>query len=181
MVFRRSRHIKNRRNQTASVRVPRNHSCQWLHAAIPARFMPEPGEFFHYTIPGSRLTSRRGDEIKVRVTNKNYSCRARTLLCATIVSILLFFQMTVLLFKTPLADNAARGRACMKKAQQKTSVGLSRPLHFPDDEKRIPWLTRPVPGRRLLRLPSRAPGLLPAVQRVHHNLSARRGPGLHAA
>ena len=30
----------------------------------------------------------------------------------------------------------------MKKNQQKSSVGLSRRLYFPDDEKRIPWLSR---------------------------------------
>lgn len=28
----------------------------------------------------------------------------------------------------------------MKKPQQKTSAGLSRRLHFPEEEKRIPWL-----------------------------------------
>jgi len=30
----------------------------------------------------------------------------------------------------------------MKKPRQKTSGGLSRRLHFPEDEKRIPWLSR---------------------------------------
>jgi Fe-S-cluster containining protein len=30
----------------------------------------------------------------------------------------------------------------VKKSQQKTSVGLSRRLRFPDDELRIPWLSR---------------------------------------
>jgi len=29
-----------------------------------------------------------------------------------------------------------------KKPQQNTAVGLSRRLHFPEDEKRIPWLSR---------------------------------------
>jgi Fe-S-cluster containining protein len=29
----------------------------------------------------------------------------------------------------------------VKKPHQKTSAGLSRRLHFPDDEKRIPWLS----------------------------------------
>jgi hypothetical protein len=46
--------------------------------------------------------------------------------------------MTVLLFKTPLVHDAEQGRTCMKKARQKTSVGLSRRLHFPDAENASP-------------------------------------------
>lgn len=30
----------------------------------------------------------------------------------------------------------------MKKTQQKTTAGLSRRLHYPEDEQRIPWLSR---------------------------------------